>query len=153
MEVFQEAYPFKPRSEEGIERSWFEDIVASLDFTTFATTIVLLVISVLVVKLYRNRQKTIDKFKLFFNDIRFYKLFIVLQIFFIFILLIYDVANSEWDLIISYCASCGNFPIELHASLFDGYSSSTTGNLLAIATIFLPIFISKSIDWVLNKNE
>ena len=152
MDLLQSSMPIgKPEAR--LEHDWFEDIVASLDFTTFVTIIVLLVISVLVVKLYRNRQKTIDKFKLFFNDIRFYKLFIVLQIFFIIILLIYDVANSGWDLIISYCASCGNFPIELHASLFDDYPSSTTGNLLTIATIFLPIFISKSIDWILNKNE
>lgn len=153
MDVYQNTYPLKPIEDEGKERNWFEDIVASLDFTTFAIIIVLLVILILSVKLYRNRQITINKFKLLFNDIKFYKLFIVLQIFFIFILLIYDVANSKWDLLISYCASCGNFPIELHSSLFDGYSSSTTGNLITIATIFLPVFTSKSMDWILSKNE
>ena len=75
---------------------------------------------------------------LFTNEI-FYKVFIVLQVLLIMVVIFYDLHNSSWDTI--------NF--------FDNFGKSRhfIGNFLLIACVVLPIFISKSLDWILKKKE
>lgn len=92
----------------------------------------------------------VKKIKSQFNNQKWFRLFVVLQILFIVVLIIYDLTHKNWDLLFSYSSYSG---FRLDSSLANWHYRYLFGNYLTIATVILPIFISKSIDWVLSTKK
>ncbi|WP_159570383.1 hypothetical protein [Sulfurimonas sp. CVO] len=98
-----------------------------------------------------EKIKTQNFIEASFTNVKFYKVFIVTQIFFLIVLFIFDISNENWDLIFSYSSYSG---FKINSTLFDGYrSTSIIGDYLTIATFLIPIFLSKSLDWILRDNK
>lgn len=127
-----------------------------LFFPTIGSFIILILLTYSFI-FFRNRKKSINKntenktakkpkrnfksslnIKKYFQDEKYFKLFILLQMLFILIIIFYDI-QSYWNI----------------ADLFENFGKNRyiTGNSLAITTIFLPVFLSKGLDWIFNKNN
>lgn len=89
----------------------------------------------------KERIKILEKvtLKKLFKQNHYYKLFMVLQIFFIIVLILYDLQSYKWDLIDFF--------------KYFGRERYIVGNSLVISTVVLPLFISKSFDWIFTKNN
>lgn len=132
-----------------------------IEIATIVTYFVIVIFSLLLTRWIDNKKlpkENTDKIKApkkpnflerSFSEIKYYKVFIVLQLFLIIVLIIYDITNSRWDLIFSYSSYSG---FRIDSTLFER-SKTTVGDYLTIATVIIPIFISKSLDWVLKGNK